>query len=176
MKMPARTADELVGTYRTFGVEGPVHHVWRKIDGDNVRVRAVESGEERDDSAQKALNDPEAEERMFAVAFDLVVADADEPHPRGVSAAHSDTGTVLRRFDFERIQGRVDVTEKDDMANLFVALLALKALPWFPQVVRDIHGLKIENWSDFTPIIKGGAFRGPALIPRPALARWATDV
>ena len=41
------------------------------------------------------------------------------------------------------------------MANLFAALLALRALPWFPQAVRDIRGFKIENWSDFTPIIKG---------------------
>ena len=93
---------------------------------------------------------------MFAVAFDLVVAEADEHHPRGVSAAYSDIGAVLHRFDFERIQGSVYVTEKDDMANLFAALLALKALPWFPKVVRDIRGFKIENWSDFTPIIKGG--------------------
>ena len=42
---------------------------------------------------------------MFAIAFDLVVADAEEHHPRGVSAAYSDIGTVLRNFDFERIQG-----------------------------------------------------------------------
>ena len=41
------------------------------------------------------------------------------------------------------------------MANLFAALLALKALPWFANVVRDIRGFRIENWSDFTPIIKG---------------------
>jgi len=47
------------------------------------------------------------------------------------------------------------VTKKDDMANLFAALLELKALPLFPQVVRDIRGFQIENWSDFTPIIKG---------------------
>ena len=45
--------------------------------------------------------------------------------------------------------------ETDDMANLFAALLALKALPWFPLAVRDIRGFRIENWSDFTPIIKG---------------------
>lgn len=41
------------------------------------------------------------------------------------------------------------------MANLFAALLELKALPWFASVVRDIRGFRIENWSDFTPIIKG---------------------
>lgn len=92
---------------------------------------------------------------MFAIAFDLVVADAAQHHPRGVTAAYTDIGMTLGRFGFERIQGSVYVTEKDDMANLFAALLALKGLPWFPNVVRDIRGFKIENWSDFTSIIKG---------------------
>lgn len=91
---------------------------------------------------------------MFAIAFDLVVADADQHHPRGVTAAYAEIAMTLRKFAFERVQGSVYVTEKNDMANLFAALLALKALPWFPQAVRDIRGFKIENWSDFTPIIK----------------------
>ncbi len=61
MKTLARTADELVGTYRSFGADGPVYHVLRKSDGGNVRVCVVESGEELDYPAQQALNDPEAE-------------------------------------------------------------------------------------------------------------------
>ena len=93
---------------------------------------------------------------MFAIAFDLIVTDGEEYHPRGVSAAYADIASALRQFFFERVQGSVYVTELDDMANLFAALLALRALPWFPQAVRDIRGFKIENWSDFTPIIKGG--------------------
>ena len=40
------------------------------------------------------------------------------------------------------------------MANLFAALMALKALPWFPPSVRDIRAFKVEQWSDFTAIIK----------------------
>jgi virulence-associated protein VapD len=92
---------------------------------------------------------------MFAIAFDLVVADAEKHHPRGVPAAYSDLGASLKQFGFQRIQGSVYVTERDDMANLFAALLALKALAWFPLVVRDIRGFRIENWSDFTPLLKG---------------------
>ena len=92
---------------------------------------------------------------MFAIAFDLVVADAAKHHPRGVSAAYSEIGATLVQFGFERIQGSVYVTQNDDMANLFAALLALKALVWFPKVVRDIRGFRIENWSDFTPILAG---------------------
>ena len=92
---------------------------------------------------------------MFAIAFDLVVADAAEHHPRGVTAAYTDIGVTLKMFGFERIQGSVYVCENNDMANLFAALRALKALPWVAQVVRDFRGFRIENWSDFTPIIKG---------------------
>ena len=61
MKTLASTADELVGTYRTFGAEGPVYHVLHKLGGDKVRVCVVESSEELDYPAQQALNDPEAE-------------------------------------------------------------------------------------------------------------------
>ena len=39
---------------------------------------------------------------MFAIAFDLVVADAAEHHPRGVTAAYTDIGTTLKKFKFER--------------------------------------------------------------------------
>jgi virulence-associated protein VapD len=41
------------------------------------------------------------------------------------------------------------------MANLFQAIGALKALPWFPASVRDIRAFRIEQWSDFTPVMKG---------------------
>jgi len=44
---------------------------------------------------------------MFPIAFDLVVAEAIAHHPRGVTAAYNDIGAVLRKFDFERIQGSV---------------------------------------------------------------------
>lgn len=83
------------------------------------------------------------------------MADAEEHHPCGVSAAYADIASTLKPFGFERIQGSVYVTKLDAMANLFAALLALKALPWFPPTVRNIRGFRIENWSDFTPIIKG---------------------
>lgn len=91
---------------------------------------------------------------MFAISFHLVVEDARRSHPRGVTAAYSDIGATLRRFGFDWMQGSVYVTENNVMANLFAALLALKALPWLPASVRDIRGFRIENWSNFTSIIK----------------------
>jgi virulence-associated protein VapD len=91
---------------------------------------------------------------MFAITFDLVVADTLRNHPRGVTQAYSDIRSVLEGFDFEWRQGSPYTTDKDDLANLFAAIMALKALPWLPRSVRDIRAFKVEHWSDFTQIVK----------------------
>jgi len=91
---------------------------------------------------------------MFAIAFDLIVADAQKHHPKSSRQAYEDIARELSEFGFERIQGSVYVTEDEDMARLFRAIEALKALAWFPLCVRDIRAFRIEQWSDFTPVIK----------------------
>jgi virulence-associated protein VapD len=35
------------------------------------------------------------------------------------------------------------------------AITALKTMPWFPGSVRDIRAFRVEQWSDFTPTVKG---------------------
>ena len=71
---------------------------------------------------------------MFAIAFDLTVADTESSHPKGVSQAYADIGSVLASFGFERVQGSLYITNHEDMANLFSALLALKSyLGFHPQ-------------------------------------------
>jgi virulence-associated protein VapD len=92
---------------------------------------------------------------MFAVAFDMTVAEIQRHHPRGISQAYTDIGRTLEPFGFERVQGGVYLTRNQDIGNLMAAMLALKALPWLPPSVRDIRGFKVENWSDFNPVVKG---------------------
>ena len=91
---------------------------------------------------------------MFAIAFDLVVRDADAHHPHGATQAYSDIRRTLANHGFERIQGSVYVVDDENLANLFAALAALKALPWFPRSVRDIRAFRIEQWSDFTDYMR----------------------
>lgn len=91
---------------------------------------------------------------MYAVAFDLVVADTEQHHPKGISQAYFDIGTVLGEHGFRRVQGSLYVTDNEDMANLFLAIQALRGRPWFPKSVRDIRAFRIEQWSDFTPVVK----------------------
>ena len=64
---------------------------------------------------------------MFAIAFDLVVAETARHHPKGVSQAYADIGAITAR----------------------------KALPWLPDSVRDIRAFRVDQWSDFTRMVKG---------------------
>jgi len=57
----ATIADQLVGSYRTFGAHGPLYEVQRKVDDEHVHIVVVESGEELDYEVSEALADPEAE-------------------------------------------------------------------------------------------------------------------
>ncbi len=93
---------------------------------------------------------------MFAIAFDLVVAETEKNHPKGVPQAYIEIGSTLSALGFRRVQGSLYVTDDENMANLFRAITALKALPWFPASVRDIRAFRVEQWSDFTGMIKEG--------------------
>lgn len=91
---------------------------------------------------------------MYAIAFDLVVADTENNHPKGVTQAYIDIASTLKNFSFQRVQGSMYICENEDMANLFMAINALKNLAWFPLSVRDIRAFRVEQWSDFTDSIK----------------------
>jgi virulence-associated protein VapD len=91
---------------------------------------------------------------MFAIAFDLIVEEAQARHPRSLSAAYGDIERILARFHFERAQGSLFVTREEDLSNLFFAVAALRALPWFPDTVRDIRPFRIDLWSNLTAYVK----------------------
>lgn len=91
---------------------------------------------------------------MYAVSFDLVVADTAKSHPVSVSQAYADIAKTLGEFGFNRVQGSLYLTENEDMAHLFQAVMKLKALSWFSASVRDLRAFRVEQWSDFTEIVK----------------------
>jgi virulence-associated protein VapD len=49
----------------------------------------------------------------------------------------ADIGNALANFGFTRVQGSLYTTPSEDLANLFAAITALKAMPWLPASVRD---------------------------------------
>jgi virulence-associated protein VapD len=91
---------------------------------------------------------------MFAITFDLTVAEVLRQHPRSVPAAYDEIGLVLSKFDFEWKQDSIYLCANEDLANLMLAMHALKALPWFSASVRDIRAFRVEQWSDFTGFMR----------------------
>jgi virulence-associated protein VapD len=91
---------------------------------------------------------------MFAIAFDMVVADIREQYPKGISSAYTEIAKTLAPFGFERIQGSVYLTREGDLTNLFRAVDALRSLGWFRKCARDVRGFKVDDWSNFTGLIR----------------------
>jgi len=91
---------------------------------------------------------------MYAIAFDLVVADTNKYHPKGISQAYTDIANTLAKFGFMWVQGSLYINNNEDMSNLFEAIMALKSLSWLSKSIRDIRAFRVEQWSDFTKIVK----------------------
>jgi virulence-associated protein VapD len=94
---------------------------------------------------------------MYAVAFDLIVVETEMNHPKGVTQAYTEIGAVLGEHGFRRVQGSLYVSDNEDMASLFLAIQSLRARAWFPKSVRDIRAFRIEQWSDFTAVVKASS-------------------
>ena len=91
---------------------------------------------------------------MFAIAFDLEVAELKIHYGEPDNGAYFEIREEVKNFGFEWTQGSLYLTNNDDMANLMMALNALKNIQWFSKSVRDIRSFRVENWSNFTNYVK----------------------
>jgi len=91
---------------------------------------------------------------MYAISFDMQIADLKQHYGEPYNNAYFEIGKELRKFAFYNAQGSLYLTENRDMANLFKAIDALKKIEWFKLSVRDIRAFRIEDWSNFTSFIK----------------------
>lgn len=91
---------------------------------------------------------------MYAISFDMSVANLKQHYGEPYNNAYFEIGKELRNFEFYNTQGSLYLTENKDMANLFRAIDALKNIKWFKNSVRDIRAFRIEDWSNFTDFIK----------------------
>jgi virulence-associated protein VapD len=92
---------------------------------------------------------------MFAIAFDMVIADLKRHYGEPYNNAYYDISTTLFHYGFYRVQGSVYLSNNTDMVCLVRAIEALKNIDWFKNSLRDIRVFRVENWSDFTDFVKG---------------------
>lgn len=91
---------------------------------------------------------------MFALAFDMNIADLRSNYGDPYNNAYYEINKVLSKSDFYNVQGSVYLSENGNLASVFKAIESLKEIDWFRKSVRDIRAFKVEDWSDFTDILK----------------------
>ena len=91
---------------------------------------------------------------MFAINLDLVISDLKIYYGEPYNRAYFEIKILLEKHNFEWIQGSTYLTQSQDLGTLYKAITSLSKIEWFRKSVRDIRGFKVENWSNFTEIIK----------------------
>ncbi|PIE55217.1 MAG: virulence protein [Dethiosulfovibrio peptidovorans] len=94
---------------------------------------------------------------MYAIAFDLEVAKLKENYGDPYNNAYLEINKELKNIGFNWTQGSVYLLSdpENNLATVYKAISILSGIKWFKRSVRDIRVFKVEDWSDFTEIVKG---------------------
>lgn len=93
---------------------------------------------------------------MYAIAFDLEIAELKKHYGEPYNGAYLEVGKELKALGFDWTQGSVYLSNdgKNNLATVYKAINTLSQIDWFKKSVRDIRAFKVEDWSDFTDIVK----------------------
>ncbi len=91
---------------------------------------------------------------MYALSFDMNIAELKEHYGEIYNNAYYEIRKLLISDGFEWIQGSTYLTRSDNLINLTKAIIDLRKIDWFRCSVRDIRGYRVEEWSNFTQIVR----------------------
>ena len=91
---------------------------------------------------------------MYALSFDMIIAELKEHYGEIYNNAYYEIRKLLISDGFEWIQGSTYLTRSDNLINLTKAIIDLRKIDWFRCSVRDIRGYRVEEWSNFTQIVR----------------------
>ena len=94
---------------------------------------------------------------MYAIAFDLRIDDLKRTYGEPYNRAYDEIRQELEDLGFEWTQGSVYInsSSKDSLTTVYKAINRLSKIDWFKESVRDIRAFKVEDWSDFTEVVRG---------------------
>ena len=93
---------------------------------------------------------------MYAIAFDLKIEDLKKFYGDPYNKAYDDIRQELDELGFEWTQGSLYINKnpKNTLTNVYKVINKLSKIEWFRKSIRDIRAFKVEDWSDFTEIVK----------------------
>lgn len=93
---------------------------------------------------------------MYALSFDMEIAKLKEHYGEPYNKAYDEIKFTMDGLGFVWVQGSLYIS-KNELSNLttvYRAINKLSNIKWFADSVRDIRAFKVEDWSDFTEIVK----------------------
>ncbi len=92
----------------------------------------------------------------YAIAFDMKVEELKQHYGEPYNTAYKEIERELSVFGFEWTQGSlyIEQNEGNNLVKVYQAINRLGQIEWFKKSVRDLRTFKVEDWSDFTDIIK----------------------
>lgn len=93
---------------------------------------------------------------MYAIAFDLKIDDLKKAYGEPYNRAYDEIRQEMETLGFNWTQGSlyINSSNTDNLAQVYKAINKLSKISWFKDSVRDIRAFKVEDWSDFTDIVK----------------------
>ena len=93
---------------------------------------------------------------MYAIAFDLKIDTLKKTYGEPYNRAYDEVRQELELLGFEWTQGSVYINSDNanSLTTVYKAINKLSKIEWFKESVRDIRAFKVEDWSDFTDIVK----------------------
>lgn len=93
---------------------------------------------------------------MYAIAFDLKIDDLKKAYGEPYNRAYDEIRQEMETLGFNWTQGSlyINSSNTDNLARVYKAINKLSKINWFKDSVRDIRAFKVEDWSDFTDIVK----------------------
>ena len=93
---------------------------------------------------------------MYAIAFDLKIDDLKKEYGDPYNGAYDEIRQELENIGFEWTQGSVYISRshENSLTTVYKAINKLSRIGWFKKSVRDIRAFKVEDWSNFTEVVK----------------------
>ena len=94
---------------------------------------------------------------MYAISFDMEVAKLKEHYGEPYNKAYDEIRLIMDDLEFHWTQGSLYICkgENNNLTHVYKVINKLSNIAWFKESVRDIRAFKVDDWSDFTDIVKG---------------------
>lgn len=93
---------------------------------------------------------------MYALSFDMEVAKLKEHYGEPYNKAYDEIRVIMDELGFDWTQGSLYISksEKNTLTCVYKVINKLSHVKWFKESVKDIRAFKVEDWSDFTEVVK----------------------